>query len=659
MKSMLRLFSFVWPYRRWLALSVVFALGIAVLWTATIGMTYPVMFVMSQEEGLKVGVENAIADTEAEVERFHARLDDGNARHQARLHGKIGKAQWKLYGLRFLQEHIMPYVPDDRFQTMTLLLVILVIATLLRGVCRFAQETLVGSVVELAVMDLRKQCYRRVLALDYQTIALDGPADIMSRFTYDMTHVSNGIKIVFVKVIREPFKAVGCIMGALFINWQLTTLSLLLVPLGAFMFDKLGRKLKSAGKRMMESMSQIYKVLEETLEGLKVVIAFDGARQQRRRFHERNKEYYQKALRIVQLDALSSPLIEVLGTMAIFLAVLPGTYLVCRGVREIWGITLAPSRMDHLQLIAMYMMLVAILDPLRKLSSIFPKLKRSEAAATRMFELMDRQPRIQQLAGAPPMERHSESIEFDGVTFAYSVREADALREPALRDVTLKVEAGDFVAFVGENGSGKSTLVSLLPRFFDPDRGAVLIDGKDMRECNLRDLRRQIGLVTQETTLFDDTILENLRYGLPSATLEEVREAAEKAGVLDVIESLPEGFETGVGEKGRQLSGGQRQRLALARAMLRDPAILILDEPTSAVDAQSELVFYKTLKDFARGRTTMMVTHFVSPQLLEMITKVAVMDRGQLIGYGKHDDLMNTCPLYQRLFQARGGSRAA
>ena len=237
--------------------------------------------------------------------------------------------------------------------------------------------------------------------------------------------------------------------------------------------------------------------------------------------------------------------------------------------------------------------------------------------------------------------------------FKYASAEEVIERPDALTDVNLKIVAGEVVVVVGENGSGKSTLVNLLPRYYDPDRGSVQIDGIDIRHVRLRDLRSQIGVVTQETLLFDDTIYDNIRYGKSNATHAEVLAASEKAHVTQLFDQLPEGFDTRVGPRGNRLSGGQRQRVALARALLRDPAILILDEATSAVDAQSESLIHQCLGDFVKGRTVFLITHSVTAQILEFATRIVVMEQGQLLATGTHEELIQSCPAYQRLYRAQ------
>lgn len=669
---------YVWPHRRKVYVSCFFAVLVALLWGLNLSVALPLFEVLLDKRTPAEYIDLKIQKAEEEIQQKSASVDSrGEALERLESHGEEAEKQrieilrkqsrdqsrlsadsQKLVVLKWVKAEVIPLLPEDQFDVLAIILAALMVATVLKGVFMFLQETLIGSVVELTAIGVRKECYRRVLALDYQSVSLAGTPDLMSRFTYDMNIMCYGLRLVCGKVIQEPLKAFVCILGSFYVCWQLTLLALLLAPVVGLMYARMGRTLKRASHRVMESMSRIYKTLEESFDGFKIVTAFNGAAMHRRRFHRENKSYYKKALKIVEIDALTSPITEVMAFIAAFMALLPGCYLVLRETTSIWGIRLSTGQIQISDLILLYMFLAGTIDPARKLSTTYAKLKRATAAADRIFQLIDTKPLVKSPADPKPLPRLAQSVEFRNVSFTYSSKsDGSSQRPPALENVSLRIRAGEVIAVVGENGSGKSTLVNLLPRYYDPLYGAVLIDGVDIRDVRPRELRAQIGVVTQETLLFDETIYENIRYGKPNASRAEIESAARQAHVTQFIDQLPDGFETAVGEKGGRLSGGQRQRIALARAILRDPAILILDEATSAIDAQSEYLIHQTLREFVKGRTTFIITHSVSPSIVDLVTGIVVMDRGRLIAAGPHAALLETCPIYQRLFTARSQKR--
>jgi len=674
--SIVRVFPYVWPHRKKLLLSFLFAGLVALFWSANLSVAFPIVKVLIQGKSLDEYASEEIAAAKRDIAKHQAalkRIEDHERRRRQNADGdsangnvellkdrsehqeKLSSASRKLLAMEWVRTHLVPILPGDQFDLLALIFALTLLALILKGLCVFAQDVLIGNVVELTAMSIRKVCFRRVLALDYQTLELAGTADLMSRFTHDLYLLGYSLRLLGGKIVREPLKALCCIIGGLLVCWQLTLLSLVFLPVIGLVFYRIGRKLKLASRRMMESMSRIYKTLEETFDAIKIVIAFNGAGRQRRRFHKENKEYYRKAQKIVSIDALTSPTTEVLGILTAFIALLPGAYLVLRDTTSIWGVRLTSEPLDVAELSLLYVLLAGVIDPIRKLSSTYTKLKRGSAAAERIFSLMDRQSLVKEPENPQPLPRHSECIEFRRIGFHYAATDGElslASRSPVLDDVSLSVQAGEVVVVVGENGSGKSTLVNLLPRFFDPEHGEVLIDGVDIRTVRLAHLRDQIGIVTQETLLFDDTVANNIRYGRPEATFEEIEAAAKQAYVTDFVQELPEGFDTVLGEKGGRLSGGQRQRIALARAILRDPSILILDEATSAIDAQSKALIHKSLRKFVAGRTTFLITHSVSQNILDFVSRIVVMDNGRLIAYGTHEQLLADCPTYQRLFQS-------
>ena len=405
-----------------------------------------------------------------------------------------------------------------------------------------------------------------------------------------------------------------------------------------------GAVLKRANRRAMEEMAVMYTNLEETFRSIKIVKAFTNERQERKQFHDNNKRYCQKAMRIAGYDSLSHPLTEVLGIATLALAMLGGAWLILSGDTTLLGIRMSDRPLDRSALLLFYGLLAGVADPLRKMSDIFSRLQGASAAADRIFSRLDRQPQVREPKQPVPFRRHHRDLAFENVGFAYQPG------KPVLEEVNLRIAFGETIALVGPNGCGKSTLANLIPRFADPTTGVVKLDGVPLPDMRTRDLRRQIGLVTQETMLFDDTIFNNIRYGAPQATRQQVIEAAKRAHAHRFIEhELPDGYETSAGALGNSLSGGQRQRIALARAILRDPPILILDEATSQVDLESEQAIQQVLEQFTQGRTTIVITHRLA--VLSLADRIVVMQAGRIVDIGRHEELLTRCDFYRRVYQ--------
>lgn len=651
-----RVLPYAWKYRRQLLLSAVLASVVALLWGLNLSVTFPLVKVLLEGQTLQEYVEGQIDTLQTEIHDREARLQTFNEEQHhraAREQQRLSAASRSLAVFVTVKNWLLPYLPDDRFDTFACLLGLLFFVSAIKGVFSWTQEVLIGSVVQRCVMRIRKDTFRHILQLDPQTVNSAGGNDLLARLTNDSETLANGLGILGVRLIREPLKAAACVAFAFVLNWRLTLLSVLVVPLLLAAFQRFGGSLKKASRRRLESMSRMYKLLSETFDSFKVVTAFSAANRHRAQFHRENQTYYRQYMKVVRVGALMSPTTELVGMLAVFMALLPAAYLVLRGGTSIWGIKLAMAPLDVADLSVLYALLAGTLDPIRKLSGIFKHVKSSAAACERIFGIMDLETQVEEPSHPLRLPETMKSIVFEHVGFSYQSRKDSKSSPPVLKDVSLTVNKGEVVAVVGTNGSGKSTLINMLPRFFDAGEGSVLIDEIDIRHVRSRELRNRIGLVSQETLLFDTSIYQNILYGRPDATDDEVRRAAEQAHVTQFLGQLPEGFDTIVGERGQSLSGGQRQRIALARAILRDPEILILDEATSAIDHHSEQLIHKALQQFCQNRTVFIISHVLSQTFVDLVTRVVVLDEGVIIGDGTHNELLGTCDRYRSLCQVQ------
>lgn len=660
MGNVSRLIKYMWPYRVAFVASVFCAVGVAALWCANISTFGPIMKVLLENKNLQQFVDGEIATAERKIAEDTAYLENERSVDvRARVQARITESASTINTYTHVKKWILPWVPTDRFETLAFLVFALLAGTVIKTVFLYLQELLVGKVVNSTANDIRQDCFLAAQQLDLQSAAAEGTPNLISRMTNDIYQLMTAISVFGTKVIREPMKALACIGAACYINWRLTLMAVVLVPFIGVFLGRFGRMLKKAANKAMDSVALIYDSISETFSSFRIVTAFGGQKRQEEKFKEANRSFYNDIIRTIRINALIRPTSEIMAVLIVCIAFTPGAYMVLRNTDTFFGIQLAREPMSITELMMFYVMLAGTLDPVRKMSSVFGQVKQGMAGADRAFELIDRKSMIQEPKNPRPFRKHQKEIAFEDITFRYATFNPEA-ETPAdsLSGVSLKVNFGEVVAVVGSNGSGKSTLLSLLPRFMDPDHGSVRIDGVDIRDYSTDDLRSQIGLVSQDTMLFEDTVRENIRYGLFDADDGAVEEAARKAHATDFIQRLPERFETKIGKR-RQLSGGEQQRLSLARAIIRDPSILILDEATSAVDAESEDLIHGVLKEFSRGRTVFIITHSLSETFLNLVDRIVVMERGQIVAVGEHNELLQSCEVYRRLSQAGVQPKAA
>ena len=535
-------------------------------------------------------------------------------------------------------EQVMSFLPRqqgraNKTRAVSLIIIIMAVFTVGRCLARFYQQYLAQKVVQTAIGNLREQTFAHAVDMPVRFFESENPSDAVSRLIRDTEQLGAGVNTLLGKALREPLKAMGLLAGAMWLDYKLTLIFLCCAPLTIGAFSRMGKKIKRATRKSLISWSLMLGKLKEAFGTIKVIKVYNRQQYECDGFNGINKGLLKQLLRIAKVEAATGPIMEVLGMAAGSAALLFGIHWVVKG------------QIDASEFLTLVALLGAAADSIRKSSNIWNKVQQSRAAAERVYKIVD-EPIEKEKADATVLETMTRDIEFRDVVFTYP-----GANTPVLNRINLAVQAGHNVAIVGPNGSGKTTMANLIPRFYDPDSGQVLIDGKDIRNVTLFSLRSQIGMVTQNVMTFNDTIAANIAYGRPGATREEVIAAAERSYAHEFIAPLPDCYDTIIGEQGVGLSGGQLQRIVIARAILKNPAILIFDEATSHIDADSEAKIHAAIEEIMKDRTTFIIAHRFSTVITADV--VVVIDNGRIIAQGQHEELMQTCRLYQSLYKTQ------
>jgi subfamily B ATP-binding cassette protein MsbA len=614
MKIFLRILKFVRPYWKTLALSLVCTFLFSIFSGASIYLSIPLLetlFDQSPSPSMQQQTPPRNSLIPNEVIGFKQQVD------------------------RTMQSYIFV---GSKTESLYRICVIILIVFLLKNLFGYIQSYMMAHVEQGLMMDIRNELYRHLHDLSLSYFTNERTGNLISRVTNDVNVVNGGVSASFVTLIREPLLVIVFLAIAFSLSWQLTLLSFVVFPFSLFIISWIGLRLHKESRLMQEKMADITSVLQETISNVKVVKAFAMEDFEDKKFRKETSSYFRTILKLTRIRNLGSPVTE-------FLSIVAGVAVIWYGGRQV----LSTGDMKAAEFLGFLFAIFQVMPPVKELSSVSNRLQEFAAAGERIFEILDTKPSVQNDPHAVPLAKLEDCIEFRDVSFAYANGGGEGIvKREILAGISLTVKKGEVVAVVGPSGSGKTTLVDLLPRFYDPVEGTITIDGLNLRQIEMQSLRNQIGIVTQETILFNDTVRNNIAYGLSDCPESKVRDAARAANALGFIEAMPQGFESIIGDRGVKLSGGQRQRLSIARALLKNPPIMIFDEATSALDSESEILVQEAIDRLMRNRTSFIIAHRLST--IRNADRIIVLEKGKIVQEGRHVELLKQkSGLYKRL----------
>ena len=520
-------------------------------------------------------------------------------------------------------------------QLLNSMILIVIVLWLLKNFFEFCQTYLMNDVAQLVIRDVKNIIYKKLLTLSMDFYSKNATGKLMSRITYDAAIIRDSVSTGLTDLFYQPIQLVVYITLLLMvkvyfsISWVLIGISLLLFLLVIYPVAKIGKRLKSISRQSQEKMGEVTTTLHETISGIRVVKAFSMENYEAKKFADQNQSLYKLTMKQVKRMTVVSPITDFVGIVCVAI-------ILWVAAKEIISGALSAGAF-----ITFLVAILSVMKPIKRLTNVYTINQQAMAAAERIFETLDAKSSVSEKPGAVILPKIHSGVRFENVSFKYDSKDI-------FKDINLEVPVGSVAAFVGPSGVGKTTLVNLVPRFYDVSSGRVTVDGIDIRDCTIKSLMEQIGIVTQETILFNDTVAANIAYGSSSYTKDDIIKAARIANAHDFIMRMPKGYDTVVGERGFRLSGGEKQRLAIARAVFKDPPILILDEATSQLDTESEILVQEAIDRMMKGRTVFVIAHRLST--IKHASTIYVLDLGKVVAKGSHEELLHKDGLYKRLY---------
>ncbi len=627
MRTYLRVLRLVRPYLPQVLVSMTFMAVFSLLSGLSIVMLAPFLDALFAPENATFVAATPAAPAVAPA--------DSLAAAAAEVGGRVRQLQesFSMSGLRdSLQGALNGWLlHGSKAESLWRIVVVFFCLMLLKNVAGYLQAVFTDYVQLSLIRDLRNRLYERFTELPLAFYHRHRAGELISRATNDVLVVNRSVNVSFTNTARDPLLVVVYLGLAVLLSWKLTLVALILLPLSLAIIVRIGKTLRRYSRRQQEKMAVLTSRLQETIAGIRVVKAFTNEPAENARFRAESQLLFRDLFKIARAQQISSPLTEQLS-------VLVGLSILWYGGRQVLAGGELPPQLFMLFLFCIF----SLGKPIKALSQVNNAVQEGIAAAERVFAILDEPQTVIEKPDAAVLDAVRGEVELRGVRFRYDTG------EEVLRGVDLHVRPGEVVALVGPSGAGKSTLIDLIPRFYETTEGAVLVDGRDVRDVTLASLRGAMGLVTQEVILFNDTVRNNIAYGMASARQEEVEAAARAANALDFIRQLPRGFDTVIGDRGLKLSGGQRQRLSIARAILKNPPILILDEATSALDTESELLVQQAIDRLVRNRTTIVIAHRLST--IQNADRICVLQAGRIVQTGSHVELLARGGPYRQLY---------